>query len=147
MTQIMNREDVIVRVVAELRLRPGLAGVEVDAGWPGDELREQHVWVGDVEGDIGQPTAQAGRLQRDDEFELPLAFHVAIREGLDATRARLGALMAEVESWFADPALVAGVVPGVLDVRVTRVGSTAVRAREGAVAKGGVMVAVHTRLT
>jgi hypothetical protein len=142
----MNREDVILALVAALRLRSALAGVQVESGHPGDETANEAVWVGDVEGDLGHPTMEATRSQRDDEFELPLAFQVTNNGTLDDTRARLGVLMAEVESFLADHDAL-GSVDGLVSIEATRAGSSVGRTPDGAMARGGLMVAVHVRLT
>lgn len=142
----MNREDVILAVTAALRLVPALAGVQIEDGWPGDEVAGEAIWVGDVEGDIEHPTMSADRSERDDKFDLPLAFLVANNATLTDTRRRLGALVATVESFLADHDALGSVVP-LVSAEASQSGSSVGRTREGAVGRAGLMVAVHCRLT
>lgn len=146
MATAMNREAVVLALVAALRLRPSLAGVQIESGWPGDEITAEAIWVGDIEGDFEYPTMTPARSERDDRFGLPLAFQVANNDTLDATRARLGVLMADVESFLADHAALAAVDGGV-SAEPSRAGSSVGRTRDGAIGRGGLMVAVHARLT
>lgn len=43
-----SMDGVIDSLVAGLKTREGLEGVQVDDQWPGDEQQDESIWVGDV---------------------------------------------------------------------------------------------------
>lgn len=136
------------RVVDLLRAHPGMAGVQVELGHPGDELKAEAVWITLVAGEQSIPVMKAGRKERDDRFRIPLFIRVANRATFESTGERLIELMAVVDDQFAGDTELGGldgVVSATLEGEMT--GPWVERTTEGCVGWAEPSIDVHARLT
>lgn len=91
-----HRTAVVLAVVDLLDDWADLAGVQVEAGWPGDNQRDEAVWVDEMDGTLTLPATGPATVLADDEFRIPIEVRVAQAGGLARTRARLGEIVAAV---------------------------------------------------
>lgn len=125
-----------------------LGGIGLTEGWPGDELEPEHVWLDDLDGEENFPVSMAGRVLRDDIFDVVLVCRSAT-EGAD----RLDA-MDRCESYLnAIGSIVVasnmhGAIDGLVDV-VTgdKRGPKSYPGPAGAEAFGRYVLNVHTRIS
>jgi hypothetical protein len=108
------------RVVELLRERPGLEGVQIEPGFPGDTLEDQAVWIDELDGDIEVPVSKGvdGIVARDDNFTVPFEVRVVGLADLDDTMTRLSEIVAEIELCAATDSQL-GQLDGVVTARVT----------------------------
>lgn len=134
------------QIVELLRLRPPMAGVAVEPGWPGDKfVKAEMVWIDHIAGTSEIPVMTAGRKQRDDKFTIHLLTRVAGYKSLDDTVTRLSEIMGAVEDILADDPTLAdfpSIVSAELDTGDTTTGVTP----EGPLGFGEQTVQIHSRL-
>lgn len=139
------RWAVIQHLLGALRAADGMVGVQVSAGWPGEDVKPDTIWIDSVEGQVQIPVMQGGRKQRDDKFDIPFEFRVVDRKDLDATMQRLTVLVAALEDILADDPGLAD-EDGVIDAEITDERLTCAQTRDGALGFAQVTVSVHSRL-
>ena len=137
-------KDTIVQL---LKARPELAGVQVEYGFPADTMEQDCVWFSAVKGmSYTVPAVQAGRLQRDDIFDLTVVLQsgkhgFSPADGETAAAAYLAAL----ENIVADDASLAD-VDGLVDATISSVdGPVTERTIEGAISFYVVVISCHAR--
>lgn len=91
-----HRSAVVLAVTDLLAASQDLAGVQVAAGWPGEDQAAEAVWVDEVDGTLTLPATGPATVLADDEFRVPIEVRVSQAGDLTATRARLGELVAAV---------------------------------------------------
>jgi hypothetical protein len=102
MATTSNRWTVVKAFIDTLREHRLLVGVQVEPGWPGDEMQAELIWITDLTGQISMPFMVAGRKTRDDHFEIPLQIRVSNRANRDDTLSRVIQLVAAVQDILAD---------------------------------------------
>jgi hypothetical protein len=91
-------------LVAALRAKPVLSGVQVEYGWPGDRIERECIWLGPITGTLQLPLMKAGRMYRDDDWTQQVLVDVmmpAATELREATE-RVEQLGAVLEGVLAD---------------------------------------------
>lgn len=92
-----HRSTIVLAIVDALNACPELAGVQREAGWPGEDTRSEAVWVDEIEpGTIESPVSGPATLVEDDRFTIPLEVRVSGIADLGRCRGRLGELCAAV---------------------------------------------------
>lgn len=136
-------------VLDALKVSPGLRGVDVHAGWPGDRnVTPLMVWIGfDINGNPNIPVATAGRKQYDDEFSFPLEMRVAGTANLYDAAEKVDAVMADVLRVLAtDPTL--GNLPSLVTATVSEMrGPYAENTPDGPMGWAEVTITAHLRIT
>lgn len=122
-----------------------LDGVQVEAGWPGDTLKSEAVWIDQLDGEVTIPVMTAGRKYRDDRFTVPFEVRVAGKASLDATMTRLAVIVAEIEDVLADdPGL--DTLDGLISAEVSEERMTAGEiANTGWIGFAEIVVSCHAR--
>lgn len=122
-----------------------MADVQVEPGWPGDQLAAQSVWIDELNGEITIPNMKSGRKQRDDMFTVPFQVRVAGLSDLDSTMERLSEIVASIEDVFADdPGL--DELDGLIDAVVASERMTSGEiAGTGWIGFGEVVISCHAR--
>lgn len=122
-----------------------LDGVQVEPGWPGDTLKDEAVWVDELDGELVIPVMSAGRKYRDDKFTVPFEIRVTGKKDLDATMSRLSVIVAAIEDVLADDPGLDG-LDGLIAAEVTAERMTAGEiANTGWVGFAEVVVSCHAR--
>ncbi|MBM3659477.1 MAG: hypothetical protein FJW95_08215 [Actinobacteria bacterium] len=122
-----------------------LAGVQVEPGWPGDQLEAEAVWVDELDGEVTYPVMVGGRKHRDDKFTIPFQIRVAGQSDLDSTMTRLSEIVAAIEDVFADDPSADGFT-GLIDAVISRERMTSGDLRgAGVIGFGEITVACHAR--
>lgn len=145
MTTTNIRWDITLRLVELLRETPALAGVQVEPGWPGDQLAAESIWVGNLDGELSVPVMNAGRAFRDDRWSIPLQIGVSNRDNLDDTATRLSQLIDAVDGVIADDQTL-GDVDGLISADAGAVRSTVARTPQGHLGVAEFVVSCHARL-
>ena len=130
----------------QLRQHNLLGGVLIAPGWPGDNVRPETIWIDELRGDVSIPVLKAGRMYRDDKFEIPLAVRVTSKGDVDLTMTRLLEIVSAIEDVLADAADLNG-FDGLISIEVTSESTTAIDSRDGYYGFGEVVVSAHARLT
>lgn len=126
-------------------IRVELPTVQVEAGWPGDKMKPETIWVDEIEGDQELPIMLAGRRARDDRFVVPLEIRCAGKD-IDASRDRLSAMVAGVEEVMAEAVTLDDDIDGVLSAEISQERAICVRTPEGPRGFARVEISVHVRL-
>lgn len=97
-------------LITRLKARPGLAGVQVTWGIPSQDLNDEWIMVGDVDGT--QEAVHLGALRREEEYVLDIQVSVVRDMAADAqtTAERAFALAAEIEDELRTDPSVGGAV-------------------------------------
>lgn len=138
------RLDVVRWLVTNLRT--ALTSVQVEPGWPGDNLKRETLWVDEVEGSQILPVMVAGRRQRDDQFTVPLEIRV-VAGSLDEAADRLSAIVAGVENVMADAHTLDDEVDGIVSAEISDERTLCARAPDGPKGFARIELAFHARLT
>lgn len=136
----------VTEIVSGLGGMPMMSGAQVDPGWPGDEAKPELVWVSDLDGEVTIPVSKAGRMYRDDQFQIPLQVRVFGKRTTTLTGDRLHEIVSAIEDYFADDCTI-GDFDGVVSAEVSSVRSTITTLPEGPIGFAEVVVSVHARLT
>lgn len=137
------RWDVTKHLIAIIRTK--FNDLQVEAGFPGDRMEAESVWVDELDGEITIPVMKSGRKHRDDEFTIPFEIRVAGRSDLDSTMERISEIIAGIEDVLADdPGLddFDGLIDAVIDSE--RMTSGEIR-NAGWIGFGEVVVSCHAR--
>jgi hypothetical protein len=92
MTAAATRWDAVLAIFAKLSAHPDLQGVQVETGWPGDDIRERCIVVGDVTGELEIPVMSAGRKFYNDTFQVPTIILVRSQQSLAAVAEQFWAM-------------------------------------------------------
>jgi hypothetical protein len=138
--------DVAETLVTGIAGEPFAAGVKVETGYPGDQVKGELIWLGDMEGEQSIPVSKAGRTHRDDIFDLEVNVRVKGRSTLSTTGERLQQMMAAVEDYIAERSGLEA-VDGVVSAEITSRRMGARNTPDGLVGFGQITVQVHSRLT
>lgn len=135
-------------LVTALKAHASLSGVQVEPGWPGDELEGEAVWLDEITGDMAFPLLKAGRKPRNDVFTVPVELQAGnAAQTLSEARNRCGVFLAALEDVLAnDPTLSS--LDGVLWTEPGTVrGPFPIRTKQGAVGFCRAEIVVHSRLS
>lgn len=138
--------DVVDALVTGISGQPMADGVTVAQGWPGDEIDGELIWVGDLSGDTSIPVSKAGRMIRDDFFDVPINFRVNGRADVNATGRRLTEMLSAAEDYLADHVDLSD-LDGVVSAEITGRQMGVRETTDGPVGFGQITVQVHSRLT
>lgn len=146
MATALVRWPICQQFIALLRDQPLLAGVQVEPGWPGDQLAAEAIWVDGMDGQLTLPVMMAGRKIVDDKFLLTIVFHVTNRTDLYDTQNRLSEMVSAALNVIQnDPGL--DNFDGVLDSDPPTIrGPVAALSPEGHVGYADLTVNVHSRI-
>lgn len=140
------RWSVTVAIINALRTHSNLVGVQVEPGWPGDEmLQPEAIWVDSLDGDLETPVFKGQRLMYDDMFRIPFEIRVANRDTLDRTASRLEEVVGGlVDTLQTDPSL--NDYPGVIAATISSARSTMAEHDSGYIGFAEVVVSIHSRI-
>lgn len=138
------------RLVDMLRAAPGLDGVQVEDGWPGEKrLRAECVYIDAEVSELSVPvsTGPDGRLVVDDEFLIAIGVRVSGQRDLRKTRRRLSVLIGAIHGVVAVGVADLEGLPGVISATPSGLMATAVDTpAHGPVGYGRYDVDAHTRI-
>lgn len=126
-------------------VRDELVDVQVEPGWPGDQQKNESVWINDLDGEVTIPLANAGRKYRDDQFRVPFEVRVSNRASLDDTAQRVQEIVNAIEDVLADDPTLAD-YPGLVSAEINSIRATCARTPQGHIGFGEVVVSAHVRL-
>lgn len=139
--------DAKAALVAALRVRAGLTGVQVDYADQGGTARRQRIFLGDIEDNDHEPVAlRAGRRRREENYTLAVIVEViGVSPAPENNERRALELAREVEECLADdPTL--GRTPGVVTALVGGMDLSTSETTDGPQTRVAVRVAVKARL-
>lgn len=137
--------EVVERVLAGIGGQPMMEGVQVENAWPGDKVKGELIYVGDITSESEIPVSKAGRMYRDELVTVPLLARVIGRRTTALTYQRLQEIASAIEDYLADNVDLEdldGVVSAEITSRVMSVGTLP----EGPVGKFETQLLIHTRL-
>jgi hypothetical protein len=140
------RHSLKAHLVDLLSAAPGLAGVQIAYGFPGDSMERECVYVARVTGTVEILLMQGGRKQRDDQFTITLIIQAGLDGGSEqASEERASEMYAVVENVLADdPSL--DDVDGLIDAQIRQVdGPHTMQTMEGALAMFAIDIECHAR--
>lgn len=109
-SRIVDVKDALLSILSN---DAGLAGIQVTRGKPGDDIRDEAVWVGRAVGRHEPVTIRAGRQPRDETFTVDVVVSVLVGGGTIAdAEDRAHVLMDEVEDAIAQDPSLGGVLVG-----------------------------------
>lgn len=99
-------------LLAQLRARPGLAGVQITWGIPAAKLEPDWICLRDVVDPAGQETAALGHMRREERYELRIVISVVrqFSEDQEVVAERARVLAAEIEDQLRSDPTVNGAV-------------------------------------
>lgn len=131
---------------AELAQRSALTGVQIEYGYPGDEIEKECIWLGAVDGNISVPTMMAGRHSRDEAYNIDVIIDVLLEAGTcEEAELRACAFLNDIDNFVAEDLTLEGLVQALTlgDFRVQTLPSS----QSGAVSRIQLQLVVSNRLT
>ena len=91
------------KLVEMLQQRPGLGGVQITYGFPGQaNVKRESIWLEGSQADVNFAAMRANRKSRNEDATITLVVHVETNQGFEASDTRVCALGQEVEECIAD---------------------------------------------
>lgn len=90
MTGVLSVDSVVDDLLNGLRARPGLAGIQVEDGWPAGDQQRKSIWVDEIDSSDIEPRMTGGTPTRHSEvYDVVLLVDVLEQgRGADARKAR-----------------------------------------------------------
>lgn len=134
-------------LIDALNDRPGLDGVLVSYGDPGDQARKEMIWVGDIRIGSQEPVAiRATPIKREETYELWVNVTVAGKATNEKNEIRALELVHEVEELLSVDPKLSNEVDGLLWAIVTEMSLSTTQGGDGPITTAVVTVEVKARL-
>jgi hypothetical protein len=138
--------SVLGEIIDGLRERADLVDVQIEKGYPGDAVKAEAIYPGEITADVDYPvmTGAAPRA-RDQMLTIPLEIRVASRRTLDDVHDRLGELIGAVDEYLAETSTLDD-HPNVVEVTLDDIRHAIGPVPEGFLGFGLLTLTVHTRV-
>lgn len=134
-------------LISLLNSRPGLDGVLIHYGEPGDLARKETIWIGDVKVADQRPVAiRATPTKREEVFELWVTVDVNGKANAEKNEIRAIELVNEVEELLSIDPKLSNEVEGLLWAIVTEMSVTTDQGGDGPITRALITVEVTARL-
>lgn len=136
---------ILAGIIDALRASTDLVDVQIEPGFPGDNVRAEAIYAGELHTDVEYPTYRdaGGRRDRFQTLTIPLEIRVASRHTLDAVNERTGEIVGA-----ADDVIAAGLVlPGELDLTITAIDQFAIGTPDGHLGQALLTVIVKSSIS